>query len=169
MKHLYFIVGVCFGLGFIMFVIGWLLGGQLAGLIAGLVIFGISLGLTARAYWQGSRTLKKLEHQYAAETVVYGDVAGLMDGRRELTGALVVTQKRVVFETISGKHAPQRLDFPLEGIALAKNVRDIFRLAAHGREYRFKVFRCNALVAAIHAGIDAIGDNSRVDFEMAIH
>lgn len=163
MKHAGLVIGISLGLGGLLFLIGWLAAGPWAGLVVGAAVALCSILVSGRAYLRATRQMKALCAELAAEQVQYADVASLLDGRRETTGALLVTKRRVVFAAPLPKKQQLRLDFPLQGIALAKNIRGYFRMAALGREYRFKVFRCDALVAAIHGGIDALPQSGRVD------
>ena len=177
MRHLGLLIGVSFlsaGLVFVLVLlicmtVGY---GLPIPILAGALVFTATMLLAGRAYWQCSALLNVLCDEYAAERVLYSDVAGLMESGREHTGAIVVTGHRVVFRTPGkpgGKAISRQMDFPYGRIAFVKNRRGYFIMAAGGRENRFKVFRCDELVSVIQAGVDIVNREREERRQQVMH
>lgn len=160
MRHKWLVFFVSLGFGVFVFLLLyvfhlWLGFSMAIPIIAGVAVLAVGVGLSGHTYYRSSKTLNALLLRLKRETILYGDIASLMDKGNDRTGALVITKKRLVFETPKDfRGRSWNLDFCFPEIALAENRKDYFHLAAGGRDNRFKVFNCDALVDIIHEQAD---------------
>ena len=159
MKHKGLIFGVALGLAAIVFFLLWLLSLWLqfslwlAAFFA-LFIFSLCVFLAGSAYWRSTAVLNMLCRVYAREQILYADIASLIEKQHEYTGALVVTRRRILFETPKNMlGASQHMDYLFSEVAMVRNQRDFFWMGAGGKDNRFKVFQCDFLVKTIQACI----------------
>ncbi len=161
MRHKGLVLSVSVVLGLLVFIVVWLFtvwadGGVVLAIISGILTFISGLLLAGGIYWRSSQTLTQLEKELEAdnERVLYSDIASFVKDGHEYTGALFITGRRFLFQTPPRrKKAPLRLEYTFYDIAMAKNVRGYFRMAAGGLDNRFKVFRCDELVQLVQAGV----------------
>lgn len=156
MKHKQLVFGVSLALGALVFVLLLVVSLVFSrfpvwvALLFGLLVFAAGLVVSGRAYWQGSTVLASASKRLRNEEILYADIASLMENNHERTGALVVTTRRLYFETpynLSRKR--WLLDFALTDIQRARNGKELFRLTVGGMEYKFKVFQCDELVRTV--------------------
>lgn len=161
MRHRGLIIGVGLALGAMMFLVVWLLalalpGGLWLALGAGLLTAAATVLVCGTAYRRCTSTLRHLMDTYKDETLLYSDVAGLMQNGRERPGALMVTSRRLVFETPPGGEGQSLLlDYPFGAITGVRNHKAFLLLEAGAAHHRFKVFRCNTLVHLAKTGMEA--------------
>lgn len=160
MLHKRLVFGLSFVLAFLIFLVVflftlWTPHGPVIAAVCGVAIFVLSAVLSGRQYQRCSARLHQLAQRLQGEKIVYADIASFMERGHEYPGAIVVTTRRFVFEaprTLSGQE--WKMDFLFANIAMVKNIRGYFRMAAGGYDNRFKVFRCDELVEVVQKGIN---------------
>lgn len=173
MRHKGLIIGVSLGFGLAAFLLLYLISALvpavpvLVAVLCGVAVFAYSITATLLTYRRSGRVLTRLCEALRDEKLLYCDIASLMDRHRERTGALVVTERRLVFETPQPRLRGEalRLDFDLTRIHLVRNVRDHFVMAAGGDNHRFKVYRCDALVETVRTAAGTRTDRLRAEKE----
>ncbi len=164
MKHKALLTVTSLGLAGVVFVIAWLLGGLLWGNVAAGMVFVSSMLIVGITYKRSTKVISEQQQRLAlqGEQVLYADIASFMQAHKEYTGALLITPCRLVFCTPPRRKNNYAMDIPLADIALAQEVHGYFRLAAGGKDMRFKVFGCEKLVQVIHDGINTLQQQQHV-------